>query len=187
MENYFIELNNINVNEKTEQKNGLTYLSWAWAWGELKKRHPDANYKVYENEQGWCYFTDGHTAWVKTSVTVNAIEHIEYLPIMDNRNKSIPLEQITSFEVNKSIQRSLTKAVARHGLGLYIYAGEDLPDGVEPKKSVLSDETQKLVKEYDVNLVSLAIYIKKDLNELTDEDVRKAVEQKKERLEKLGK
>ena len=187
MENYFIELNNINVNEKTEQKNGLTYLSWAWAWGELKKRHPDANYKVYENEQGWCYFTDGHTAWVKTSVIVNAIEHIEYLPIMDNRNKSIPLEQITSFEVNKSIQRSLTKAVARHGLGLYIYAGEDLPDGVEPKKSVLSDETQKLVKEYDVNLVSLAIYIKKDLNELTDEDVRKAVEQKKERLEKLGK
>ena len=187
MENYFIELNNINVNEKTEQKNGLTYLSWAFAWGELKKRHPDANYKIYENEKGWNYFTDGKTAWVKTSVIVNGIEHIEYLPIMDNRNKSIPLEQITSFEVNKSIQRSLTKAVARHGLGLYIYAGEDLPDDETPKKAVLSDETQKLVKEYDVNLVSLAIYIKKDLNELTDEDVRKAIEQKKERLAKLGK
>ena len=186
MENYFIELNNINVNEKTEQKNGLTYLSWAWAWGELKKRHPDANYKVYENEQGWCYFTDGHTAWVKTSVIVNAIEHIEYLPIMDNRNKSIPLEQITSFEVNKSIQRSLTKAVARHGLGLYIYAGEDLPDGVEPKKSVLSDETQSLVKQYNVDLVEFAKYKRVGLNELTDELVREGIELKKKNLEKLG-
>ena len=61
-------------------------------------------------------------------MTVNGIEHIEYLPVMDFRNKSIPLESVTSFDVNKTIQRSLTKAVARHGLGLYIYAGEDLPE-----------------------------------------------------------
>ena len=92
--NYFQTLNSIDVNGKIEQKNGLNYLSWAWAWGELKKLHPDATYKVYENEQGWCYFTDGRTGWVKTGVTVNGIEHIEYLPIMDFRNKSIPLENI---------------------------------------------------------------------------------------------
>lgn len=136
--NYFIELNKINVSDKTEKKNGLTYLSWAYAWGELKKNHPDATYTVYENSQGWNYHTDGKTAWVKTGVTVNGIEHIEYLPVMDFKNKSIPLENITSFEVNKTIQRSLTKAVARHGVGLYIYAGEDLPDEAdgktEPKK-----------------------------------------------------
>lgn len=136
--NYFIELNKINVSDKTEKKNGLTYLSWAYAWGELKKNHPDATYTVYENAQGWNYHTDGKTAWVKTGVTVNGIEHIEYLPVMDFKNKSIPLENITSFEVNKTIQRSLTKAVARHGVGLYIYAGEDLPDEAdgktEPKK-----------------------------------------------------
>lgn len=137
MENYFIELNNINVNEHTESKNGLTYLSWAWAWGEIKKAHPDANYTIYENKDGWNYFTDGRTGWVKTGVTVNGIEHIEYLPIMDYRNRSIPVDNITSFDVNKSIQRSLTKACARHGLGLYIYAGEDLPEdgGKEPEKT----------------------------------------------------
>jgi hypothetical protein len=121
-------LNEINVNEHTEQKNGLTYLSWAWAWGTLKKHFPDATYTVYENAQGLNYHTDGRTCWVKTGVTVEGIENIEYLPVMDYKNRSIPADQVTSFDVNKAIQRSLTKAVARHGLGLYIYAGEDLPE-----------------------------------------------------------
>lgn len=128
-ENYFVALNKINVNDKVEEKNGLTYLSWAWAWSEVKKQHPDATYTIYENTAGWNYHTDGKTAWVKTGVTVNGIEHIEYLPIMDTRNKSIPVENVTSFDVNKTIQRSLTKACARHGLGLYVYTGEDLPEG----------------------------------------------------------
>lgn len=127
-DNYFKQLNDINVNEKTEQKNGLTYLSWAWAWGEVKKIFPDATYTIYENENGLFYHTDGKTCWVKTGVTVNGIEHIEYLPVMDFKNKSISADSVTSFDVNKAIQRSLTKAVARHGLGLYIYAGEDLPE-----------------------------------------------------------
>lgn len=121
-------LSKLNVNDKVEKKNGLTYLSWAWAWGVLKEHFPNATYTIYENKDGWNYFTDGKTAWVKTGVSVNGIEHIEYLPIMDFRNKSIPLEQVTSFDVNKAIQRSLTKAISRQGLGLYIYAGEDLPE-----------------------------------------------------------
>ena len=133
-ENYFVELNNINVNGKTEKKNGLTYLSWAWAWGEVKKLHPDATYTIYENADGLFYHTDGKTCWVKTGVTVNDVEHIEYLPVMDFKNRSIPVDQVTSFDVNKAIQRSLTKAVARHGLGLYIYAGEDLPESEAPEE-----------------------------------------------------
>lgn len=128
MENYFVKLNSINCNDKVEQKNGLTYLSWAYAWGEVKKLYPDANYTIYENAQGWNYHTDGKTCWVKTGVTINNLEHIEYLPVMDFRNASIPFEKVTSFDVNKAIQRSLTKAIGRHGLGLYIYAGEDLPE-----------------------------------------------------------
>ena len=128
MDNYFNDLYAVNVNGHTEKKNNLTYLSWAWAWGEIKKRHPDATYTVYENADGWNYHTDGRTCWVKTGVTVNGIEHIEYLPVMDYKNKSISTENVTSFDVNKAIQRSLTKACARHGLGLYIYAGEDLPE-----------------------------------------------------------
>lgn len=141
MDNYFSKLNAINVNDKTEQKNGLTYLSWAYAWGEIKKLFPDANYTVYENPQGWNYFTDGRTCWVKTGVTVNGIEHIEYLPVMDYRNRSIPLDHVTSYDINKTIQRSLTKACARHGLGLYIYAGEDLPEVETPAQNQKPAET----------------------------------------------
>ena len=104
---------------------------------------PDATYKIYEHtikisevvgektierdvERPW--FDDGNTGWVKTGVTINGIEHIEDLPILDFKNKSIPAGNITSADANKSIQRSLTKACARHGLGLYIYEGEDLPE-----------------------------------------------------------
>lgn len=158
MENYFIELNNVNVNEYVEKKNGLSYVSWSYAWTEVKKRHPDANYKVYENADGWNYHTDGRTGWVKTGVTVNGIEHIEYLPIMDFKNKSIPLENITSFDVNKAIQRSLTKACARHGLGLYIYAGEDLPE--EEKKAEdnkIKDLQEQVITSTKADALSLSI------------------------------
>lgn len=128
----FETLNSINVNDHVEKKNGLSYLAWAWAWAEVKKHYPDATYTIYENRDGLNYHTDGHTAWVKTGVTIEGLEHIEYLPVMDMRNRSIPVESVTSFDVNKAIQRSLTKACARHGLGLYIYAGEDLPEAEKP-------------------------------------------------------
>lgn len=129
----FETLNSINVNDKVEKKNGLTYLSWAWAWAEVKKHFPQSTYTIYENMEGLNFHHDGKTAWVKTGVTIEDIEHIEYLPVLDYRNSSIPLDKLTSFNVNSSIQRSLTKAIARHGLGLYIYAGEDIP-AMEVKK-----------------------------------------------------
>ena len=144
MDNYFNDLYAVNVNGHTEKKNNLNYLSWAWAWGEIKKRHPDATYTVYENADGWNYHTDGRTCWVKTGVTVNGIEHIEYLPVMDYKNKSISIENVTSFDVNKAIQRSLTKACARHGLGLYIYAGEDLPEEEAAEKQDASRNAKNI-------------------------------------------
>ena len=124
----FQTLFEIKVNKQIEKKNGLNYLAWVYAWSEVKKLYPNANYKVYETAKGCIYHTDGKTCWVKTGVTIENLEHIEYLPVMYYKNKSILLENITSFDVNKAIQRSLTKALARHGLGLYIYAGEDLPE-----------------------------------------------------------
>ena len=135
----FETLSAINCNEHTEKKNGLTYLAWAWAWQMVKQNFPKSFYTIYENKDGLNYHHDGRTAWVKTGVTVvwdengeeKRLELIEDLPVMDFRNASIKLEQITSFDVNKAIQRSLTKACARHGLGLYIYAGEDLPENGE--------------------------------------------------------
>lgn len=121
-------LSAINVNEHIEDKNGLKYLSWAWAWQKVKENYPAAFYTIYERPDGCPYWTDGATCWVKTGVTIEGLEHIEYLPVMDNRNHSIPLKSVTSMDMNKAIQRSLTKACARHGLGIYIYAGEDLPE-----------------------------------------------------------
>jgi len=132
----FESLNSINVNDKTEKKGNLTYLSWAWAWAEVKKLYPDIQRTVYESENGINYFTDGKSCWVKVGVTINGLEHIDYLPVMDFRNNSILLDKVTSFDVNKAIQRSTTKALALHGLGLYIYAGEDLPEGYEPPAPV---------------------------------------------------
>lgn len=142
----FETLNNINVNGHTEKKNNLTYLSWVWAWGEVKKAYPDAIYTVYENEIGRPWFDDGHTGWVKTGVTIEGIEHIEYLPVMDYKNQSITADKITSFDANKTVQRSLTKACARHGLGLYIYAGEDMPDAEKvAEDAVISESDAKVL------------------------------------------
>lgn len=156
--NYFEVLNSINVSDKTEKKGNLTYLSWAWAWGELKKRYPNATYKIYENEMGWNYHTDGKTAWVKTGVTVEGIENIEYLPVMDFKNNSIPVENVTSTDVNKTIQRSLTKAVARHGLGLYIYAGEDLPEVErEEEEAKIKQKAMEKLNKTELSAVRKAI------------------------------
>lgn len=153
-QNYFERLNSINVSDKIEKKGGLSYLSWAHAWAEAKKHHPEANYKIYETPEGRIYWDDGRTAWVKTAVIIEGVEHVDYLPIMDYRNNSIPIGKFSSFEVNKTIQRSLTKALARHGLGLYIYAGEDLPESEtkEMKKdsndyNTLNDEHIKNIQE----------------------------------------
>lgn len=183
--NQFQILNSINVGEHTEKKNGLTYLSWAWAWGELKKKYPKSFYTIYEAANGCFYHTDGKTCWVKTGVTLVdgelALEHIEYLPVMDFRNASIPLEKITSFDVNKAIQRSLTKAVARHGLGLYIYAGEDLPEGEtqdKTKQESAEDKTADIPEKNAFNArVAISLWSAENgLNAKEFNDLKKALE-----------
>lgn len=147
----FEVLSKINCEEHIEKKkNGsteLSYLSWPWAWHICKEHYPHAFYTIYEREDGRPYFDDGRTCWVKTGVTIEGQEHIEYLPIMDYRNASIPLERVTSMDMNKAIQRSLTKALARHGLGLYIYAGEDLPWSEEEAKAFEAQQAEKPVKK----------------------------------------
>lgn len=141
--NVFEILNNIDCSEHIEKKNDLSYLSWAWAWQIVKKHFPNATYKVYERDMiidnlgNVCpcnYFSDGRYAWVKTSVTIDDLEYIEMLPVMDFKNKAVAVDNIDSMAVNKTIQRSLTKALARHGLGLYIYAGEDLPQEIKEQE-----------------------------------------------------
>ena len=151
----FETLNAINLNDLKEDKGKMTYLSWAYAWGEVKKLYPDMTSTVYENAEGLNYHHDGKTAWVKTGITIESIEHIEYLPVMDNRNNSIPLAKLTSTDINNSIQRSLTKAIARHGLGLYLYSGEDYPEEevianntAEIERAAKDSQDQTLINQY---------------------------------------
>jgi hypothetical protein len=127
--NYFSRLASTPVRDKIERKGNLDYLSWANAWSMLKSAHPDAQRIVYESSfTGNNYFTDGKTAYVKVGIVVNGLEHIDYLPIMDFRNNAIPVDKVTSMDVNKAIQRSTAKAIAMHGLGLSLWTGEDIPD-----------------------------------------------------------
>jgi len=125
----FKVLSSLNVKDKIERKGNLDYLSWANAWAILKLNYPDAQRKVYEHDAtGFNYFTDGRTAYVKVGITVDGIEHIDYLPIMDFRNNAIPVDKVTAMDVNKAIQRSTAKAIAMHGLGLSLWTGEDITD-----------------------------------------------------------
>lgn len=172
----FEELNSLNVNGHTEKKKSgkteLTYLSWPWAWAEVKKKHEDAHYEIWKDEKGLPYICDPQTGYmVYTSVTIDGITHEMWLPVMDGANnamKTVPyeytvnnpnfkyakwdanrqgyydsygnrqeekltkrVEAATMFDVNKAIMRCLVKNLAMFGLGLYIYAGEDLPETAE--------------------------------------------------------
>ena len=129
MKSTFKELTAISIDDKLKSKGGFSYLSWAYAWAIVKDKYPDSTRTVYESDHtGLNYFTDGKTAYVKVGVTINGIEHIDYLPVMDNRNNSLTIDRVSSFHVNKTIQRSTVKAIAMHGLGLSLWAGEDLVD-----------------------------------------------------------
>jgi hypothetical protein len=115
-----------NVNEHTEKKGNLTYLSWAWAWAEALKADPDASYKI-EMFGDKCFMDINGTAMVFVTVTMFGKPMTCQLPVMDYKNKAIPNPD--AFAVNTAIMRCMTKALSLHGLGLYIYAGEDLPEG----------------------------------------------------------
>ena len=130
------DLLKINVNEHTEKKNGLTYLSWAWAWAEVLKIDPKAGWSISSfktGEVGPLYFPDG-SAMVGVNVTIRNDTKGSVLPVMNHRNQAI--KNPDAFAINTAIMRCLAKAIAMHGLGLYIYAGEDLPEGDDKPESV---------------------------------------------------
>ena len=120
-------LSKIDVNKHTEKKGNLTYLSWAWAWAVTKEHYPEANYVFVDNE----IHADG-TMTVHCEISIETVNHEMWLPVMDNRNKAI--KNPDAFAINTAKMRCLTKGLSMHGLGAYIYAGEDLPQG-EPEKT----------------------------------------------------
>lgn len=161
--NYFEVLNSINVNDKIEKKNTggteLSYLSWSWAWAEVKKRYPDATYEIIKYD-GLPYVYDAKTGYmVYTTVTIQGMTHEMWLPVMDGNNramkaepytittkygKEIPVASATMFDINKTLMRCLTKNLAVFGLGLYLYSGEDVPEGEE--KETKEKTSKKSVK-----------------------------------------
>ena len=143
-------LSNIDVNEHTEKKNGLTYLSWAWAWGIVKKNFPSATFKknlYYRTDDVQIpYMIDANGyAFVSVTVEIEGNVQTEVLPVLNHANK--PVQNPDSFQVNTALQRCLAKCCAMHGLGHYIYAGEDLPEGAERK--VVVESTTGEVKEVE--------------------------------------
>lgn len=186
-----------NVNDMTEKKNGFTYLSWALAWEEVLKVYPNATYKIIKNENGLPYFSDDTGAICFTEVTIEGIAHEMWLPVMDGANKAMKkesytyktklgeksVEAYTMFDVNKTIMRCLVKNLAMFGLGLYIYAGEDLPT-IEEEKTVTPEVKKELTeeekKEKAIKLIEKlcvknglsydeSIFKKMDINELTEQ------------------
>ena len=128
-DNVFNILDKVDVSAKSEKKGAFTYLSWAWAVRELLRVAPDATWTVHEwgiEGSRQPYMQTDAGCFVKVSVTVNGIPREQVHPVLDNRNR--PIKTPDAFQVNTSIQRCLAKAIALHGLGLYIFAGEDLPD-----------------------------------------------------------
>lgn len=158
--NNYTTLSTLPIREKVERKGNLDYLSWANAWHMLKTIHPDAQRIVYESVQtDLNYFTDGTTAYVKVGIVVGGLEHIDYLPVMDYRNNSIPLEKVTSMDVNKSIQRSTAKAIAMHGLGLSLWTGEDVPQMTTVKSQPKTKASKITLEIADDNWVKVMKYM----------------------------
>ncbi|OPZ79390.1 MAG: hypothetical protein BWY78_00064 [Alphaproteobacteria bacterium ADurb.Bin438] len=214
---HFKKLNSINVNENTEQKKTgnqtLTYLSWAWAWAEVKKVYPNASYEIKKFENNLPYVYDEKTGYmVFTSVTIEDMTHEMWLPVMDGANKTMKtepytyqvnkytngkldgkiektVESATMFDINKTIMRCLTKNLAMFGLGLYIYAGEDLPEEEKEPVKTVEDFTNKF-KDFN-NLEEIEKEIKKketlaEYNKYSKEDkevINKFLADKKQSLE----
>ena len=174
----FQTLNSINVNEHTELKDKLTYLSWPWAWAEVKKRFPSVSYTIYRDEQKRPYVEDPDFGIIcYTSVTIEGTTYDMWLPVMDGSNKAMKrkpytyqvynryekryeektVQAATMFDINKTIMRCLVKNLAMFGLGLYIYAGEDLPEQQEPEQNPEQNPEPSIDDQWEKEAVITAI------------------------------
>lgn len=207
--NYFDELYSLNVNENVEKKNGLSYLSWAWAIAETLKKYPLMTYEILRFENNLPYVYDENTGYmVFTKVTIENITREMWLPVMDGANKAMldhdytyevknyktgeieekTVKKATMFDINKTIMRCLTKNLAMFGLGLYIYAGEDLPEEEANRK--VDEEQLKKIRELvpEENMDALIKYYKIDkLEELSYEDAKDLIERKEKKKDANGK
>lgn len=204
MEKMFEKLVSINVNEHTEKKsvgNGrsLTYLSWAWAWQEFKKLLPDAKYEI-KHWDGKPYLFDEQLGYmVETSITAGGETHSMWLPVMDGANnamkheayeyktkfdKVVKVNPATMFDINTSIMRCLTKNMAMFGLGLYIYAGEDLP---EPAFEPMTEAQKARLLELGANFDNILPYLKvKSVEEISSQQADALIRAKEAKMKEAN-
>lgn len=194
--NIFENLFKLNVNEQVEKKNGLNYLSWVYSWAEVKKRYPEATYEVKrfgENQLPYVY--DENTGYmVFTTVTIEGLTHEMWLPVMDGANKAmknkpytydtrykkgVVVEAATMFDINKTIMRCLAKNLAMFGLGLYIYAGEDLPESEVLSKNIRNQINAQITeyskisnKQVSEIVKELKGVVKKDIREINENEAK---------------
>lgn len=220
MSEVFKTLNNLNVNDRVEEKKTgkvtLSYLSWAWAWAEVKKIYPKASYNVHKfGEKNKPYLLDEDLGYmVFTDVTIEDVTHEMWLPVLDGANKAMKnkpytypvinwtngkrdgfidkeVSQATMFDINTSIMRCLVKNLAMHGLGLYIYAGEDLPteekDELLKPKLITTEQIKKLGDLLDEKrmIAMLGAYKLEDIKDMKEETANATIERlEKEKKEK---
>ena len=152
--NYFTELDRVDVTKDIKQKGRFNYLSWAYAVRELKKRHPEATWTIHEYGEKCVPFVSTECGYfVKVTVHVDGVDMTQVHPVLNHENKPIPAPN--AFQINTSIQRCLAKAIALHGLGIHIFANEDLP-AIPPLDSLQEKELIDLLidKKVEENLLN---------------------------------
>lgn len=172
----FEDLEKVDIRNHVEKKNGLSYLSWAWAWAEFKKACPDAVYNIRHWEGKPYLYDEGVGYMVETEVTAGGVTHEMWLPVMDYRNKAI--QQANMMDINKTIMRCLVKNIAMFGLGMSLYAGEDLPTE-DPKDAALAMTALKKRLNEEKDPKACVDYIKKkykkELEELTTAEIKEVM------------
>ena len=179
-EHYFEILRKHNVSEHMEKKGQFNYLSWAYAVEELRKLKPDATWRVIKDENGYPYTSTPAGHFVEVEVTVDDISLSQIHPVLDHRNQSI--EQPNAFQINTSIQRCLAKAIALHGLGLYIFRGEDLPES-EPLSKGQLDEIDSLLRQISDDAFTELVNSRIDSKKINDNNYNEVVSKLKSKLE----
>ena len=179
-EHYFEVLRKHNVSDYMEQKGQFNYLSWAYAVEELRKLKPDATWRVIKDDNGYPYTSTPAGHFVEVEVTVDGIALSQIHPVLDHRNQTI--ENPNAFQINTSIQRCLAKAIALHGLGLYIFRGEDLPESNplnQKQLDVMDSYLRQIADDAFTELVNSRI----DTNKINDNNYNDVVSKLKSKLE----
>lgn len=179
-EHYFETLRKHNVSEYMEKKGQFNYLSWAYAVEELRKLKPDATWRVIKDENGHPYTSTPAGHFVEVEVTVDDISLSQIHPVLDHRNQTI--ENPNAFQINTSIQRCLAKAIALHGLGLYIFRGEDLPE-VQPLNEKQLDEIDMLLRQIADDAFTELVNARIDSNKVNQTNYNDVVSKLKSKLE----